>query len=229
MSKFKAPSKFNKGVITIDPVANLSKYVGPNINECQIVSNGSLKDEVCAFYPIQQNTNDNSTKENTFQKQSRLSRFLYKFKHKSSIREPKKSTKERSKTIAIGADGNNLQNQTTSWIRRFSKNNNNTTPPVIPIVPIDNPSNEVDIPAKLNDIFSPPPQEKPMDTIESVQNSAHSQQNKLESLPTDNKTTRTSKSRSFSINTFYNNSFFKTGGRLPISYDNSQITDETIT
>ncbi|KAI5965654.1 uncharacterized protein KGF55_001016 [Candida pseudojiufengensis] len=226
MNKFKAPSnsKFNKRVNTIDPIANLSKYVGSDNTSHNSVQNGSLKEENCAFYPIQQYPNDNSIKENTFQKQSRFSRFLYKFKHRPSIsfKEPKKVKEKetRAKTLALGVGGNIVSH---TWIRRFSKTNNTmATPIIIASSPIEQ---------EPKDIFSPPPSEIPMETIDSVQNDNINQENKFNSLPLASKltpTTRSNKSKSFSLNTFYNNSFFKTGGRLPISYDNSQITDETI-
>ncbi|KAI5952060.1 hypothetical protein CANMA_005139 [Candida margitis] len=168
-----------------------------------------------SFYPLQEA--DVKPENKTLpSKISKFSKFLNRFKHK-----PSKSTGVAKKYNTVtGVNIAPTNEHSVPWRRRFSRHH--TTMFNLAAGEKSLPSDsfpETNMKPILDAIFSPPVKE-PMKTIESLEYS-----NKVIEL---NESITRPRTKSLSLSSFYNNSFFSTAVRKPISYDNSQITDETI-
>lgn len=166
-----------------------------------------------SFYPLHEVANKpmNLTSPS---KISRFSRFIHRFQLRIS-----KTTSQNKKynTVTGISIIPTTNDHSTLWKRRFSRHHTSMfNPREEKLLSLHLPTGNL-TDSKLIDIFSPPVYE-PMKTIDSLKDQLNINEEVSTNYP----------SKSFDFDFLYNDSFFTTAVRKPISYDNSQITDETI-
>lgn len=163
-----------------------------------------------SFYPIEDKAELKSNAQTVTSKTSRFSRFMQKFQsriYKTTGRNNKFNTVTGA-NIAPPIDDHL---STTSWKRRFSRHHTSMFyPKEDKLLPLKLDSDKL-TEKNLSDIFSPPVEE-PMKTIDSCKDEAIVNPSTM----------------FIDFDSFYKDTFFTTSVRKPTTYDNSQITDETI-
>ncbi|KAI5962714.1 hypothetical protein KGF57_001448 [Candida theae] len=199
--------------VEINHNLNMSKCKDKHLTKVEATN--SLHNKPSSFHPLQNSTETKSTDLVVASKISRFSRFINKF----HLRIAKTTCQSKKFNTVTGADMTphiTEKHPTSTWRRRFSKHHTSM------FYPSDNGSLPLRLASenvtntKLCGIFSPPVPE-PMKTIDSLKDDLIKRS--AESPPVQNL---------FDFDSFYNDKFFTTGVRRPITYDNSQITDETI-
>ncbi|KAI3403415.2 hypothetical protein KGF56_003836 [Candida oxycetoniae] len=203
------------------------------------------KNETSSFNPIADESITTATAAaDTRIKHSLFSRVWLKFRTKRNgekIAKQELLISNKSKTVAgplkpTTTTTSNSTSTSTSWVRKLSKNHSISV--FRPFATYQNDSimestTALLSPQRLPDFVSPPAK-KPMPTIESIQEVDEIEieneicQRKTSFFPIVEDRNESGNHNQFSLKEFYENSFFKSGGRQPIDYDNSQITDETL-
>ncbi|CAD1811510.1 hypothetical protein FOB58_003606 [Candida parapsilosis] len=219
-------SEINETTFSINSLESLQSYA--DIKKCQETKDSRLNNVKArinepgpsSFYPLQKTVENKPENHTLPSKFSRFTKFLHKFQSKISKSTNLKTRKYNTITGINVASANN-DPSASSWKRCFSRHHHHTSmfyttneKQIHLRDPVDKATE-----AKLIDIFSPPVDE-PMKTIDSFKDQAYVKNQEI--------STTNHEPQNFGFDIFYNDSFFTTAVRRPVSYDNSQITDETI-